>query len=72
MDGAAPLPAGHLVMTVWVDQDHSVGPRVRILRSGPGRLSEEVAAYATTVDGVCEIVRAWLEPLLAGGDVTAR
>jgi hypothetical protein len=72
MDGSASPPTGYLAMTVWIDADPSVGARVRILRSGPGKLGEEVAAYAATAEEVCDIVRAWLEPLLAGGDVTAR
>jgi hypothetical protein len=55
---------GVLVLRAWVEADGNNGLRVRIIRTIPGGTTEAVSSAAATVDGVCTMVRNWLEELL--------
>jgi hypothetical protein len=58
---------GVLVLRAWVEPAGDDGLRVRITRTVPGGATEAVSSAAATVDGVCSMVRGWLEELLRGG-----
>ena len=56
--------AGMLVLRAWVE-DHDEHPlRVRITRTVQGRMTEPVTSASVTIEGICTVVRAWLEDLL--------
>ena len=57
---------GTLVLRAWVEGHGEKGLRVRITRTVQGRTNEPVTSASATIDGVCAIVRAWLEELLGG------
>jgi hypothetical protein len=57
---------GVLVLRAWVEADGNNGLRVRITRTIPGGTTEGVSSAAATVDGVCTMIRNWLEELLHG------
>jgi hypothetical protein len=55
---------GVLVLRAWVEGDGEHHLRVRIARTIQGRTTESVTSASVTVEGVCTVVRAWLEDLL--------
>jgi hypothetical protein len=55
---------GVLVLRAWVEGDGERRLRVRITRTIEGRTTESVTSASATVEGVCTVVRAWLEDLL--------
>ena len=57
---------GVLVLRVWVEAGVRHGLRARITRTVPGGSTESITSAAATVDGVCTVVRRWLEELLPG------
>jgi hypothetical protein len=61
---------GVLVLRAWVETDEEPGLRVRIIRLVQGDAAEPLSAASATVDGVCAIVRCWLEELLYGLEAT--
>jgi riboflavin synthase alpha subunit len=54
---------GILVLRAWVEGDGDHPLRVRITRV-EGRTTEPETSASVTVDGVCAVIRAWLEALL--------
>jgi len=55
---------GVLVLRAWVELDDELRLRVRVTRTIKGRTSEPVSSASATIEGVCAIVRAWLEELM--------
>jgi hypothetical protein len=55
---------GVLVLRAWVELDDELRLRVRVTRTIRGRTSEPVSSASATIEGVCAIVRAWLEELM--------
>jgi hypothetical protein len=53
---------GVLVLRAWVEGED--GLRVRVAWSTHGARAEQSTRASATVDGVCALVRAWLEGLL--------
>jgi hypothetical protein len=66
MDAAEEQRTGVLVLRAWVESAGERRLRVRVirLRTVPGATTEPVTSASATVDGVCAMVRAWLEELL--------
>jgi hypothetical protein len=54
---------GVLVLRAWVEPGGHDGLRVRITRTTPDSPTELVSSAAATVDGVCSLVRTWLEEM---------
>jgi hypothetical protein len=61
---------GVLVLRAWVETDEEPRLRVRIIRLVQGDAAEPLSAASATIDGVCAIVRCWLEELLYGLEAT--
>jgi cell division inhibitor SulA len=58
---------GVLVLRAWVEAEGLPGLRVRISRTIQGSQAEPVSTASATIDGVCVVVRDWLEELTQGG-----
>ena len=52
------------MLRAWVEADARNGLRVRITRTAPGGTTEAQSSAEASVDGVCAMVRSWLEGLL--------
>jgi hypothetical protein len=59
--------SGVLVVRAWIEDEESSGLRARITRSVGFDLDERVAT-ATSIDEVCDEVRAWLSELLEAAE----
>jgi hypothetical protein len=70
MEAADEAHTGVLVLRAWVESDDELRLRVRVTRTIKGRTSEPVSSASATIEGVCAMVRAWLEELLAEVDRT--
>jgi hypothetical protein len=70
MEAADEAHTGVLVLRAWVESDDELRLRVRVTRNIKGRTSEPVSSASATIEGVCAMVRAWLEELLAEVDRT--
>ena len=64
MEAADEDHTGVLVLRAWVELDDELRLRVRVTRTIKGRTSEPVSSASATIEGVCAIVRAWLEELM--------
>ena len=64
MEAADEEHTGVLVLRAWVELDDELRLRVRVTRTIRGRTSEPVSSASATIEGVCAIVRAWLEELM--------
>jgi len=53
-----------LVLRAWVEGRDDQPLRVRITRTVQGRMTEPVSSASVTIEGICTVVRAWLEDLL--------
>jgi hypothetical protein len=54
--------SGTLILRVWVEDDRDERLRVRVIRVSGQHQAPPLTA--TTVDGACDAVRAWLDELL--------
>jgi hypothetical protein len=59
---------GVLVLRAWVESDDELRLRVRVTRTIRGRTSEPVSSASATIEGVCAIVRAWLEEFMTSAN----
>ena len=66
METADEERTGVLVLRAWVEADGDNGLRVRITSTASDGASEVISRASATVDGVCTLVRSWLEELLHG------
>jgi hypothetical protein len=57
-----------MILRAWVEDGGQHRLRVRVIRVRPDRPSEPAISAAATIDGVCALVRAWLEALLNGAN----
>lgn len=48
-------------MRLWIEASHETGLRARITRSLDSLRGEEITAAASTADGICEIVKEWVD-----------
>jgi len=64
VEAAGEEHTGVLVLRAWVELDDELRLRVRVTRTIRGRTSEPVSSASATIEGVCAIVRAWLEELM--------
>jgi hypothetical protein len=55
---------GTLILRAWIEDYGDQTLRVRVTWVIQGRANEPVSSASATVDGVCAIVRDWLEELL--------
>jgi hypothetical protein len=53
-----------MILRAWVEDGGRQRLRVRVIRVGQDHTGEPVMSAAATIDGVCALVRAWLEVLL--------
>jgi hypothetical protein len=63
MEAADEERTGVLVLRAWVEPDDEARLRVRVTRTIRGCTAEPVSSASATVEGVCAIVRDWLEEL---------
>jgi hypothetical protein len=64
MSSASPERAGWLVVRVWLEAG-SQQPRARIIAGMDIADGQEFTRAASSVDEVCEVVRAWMTEFLA-------
>jgi hypothetical protein len=57
-----------MILRAWVEADDEHRLRVRVIRLRPDRAGEPEIGAAATIDGVCMLVRAWLEELISDAD----
>lgn len=55
-----------MILRAWVEVGHRL--RVRVMQVTQDQAREPVQGAASTIDGVCALVRAWLERLLDDSD----
>jgi hypothetical protein len=55
-----------MILRAWVEAGQRL--RVRVMQVTQDQSGETVQGAASTVDGVCTMVRAWLESLLGNPD----
>jgi hypothetical protein len=53
-----------MILRAWVEADGPQRLRVRVIRLRHDRAGEPAVGVAATIDGVCALVRAWLEQLV--------
>jgi hypothetical protein len=53
-----------LILRAWVEGDGNHRLRVRITQIVQGRTTKPVTSASVTIEGVCTLVRTWLEDLL--------
>jgi len=53
-----------MILRAWVEDGGQHRLRVRVIRLSQDRAGEPAVSAAATVDGVCALVRTWLEVLL--------
>jgi hypothetical protein len=57
-----------MILRAWVEDGRQPRLRVRVIRVSPGQADEPAISAAATIDGVCALVRIWLEVLLNDAD----
>lgn len=63
----SPDRTGVLIVRLWIEASHETGLRARITRSLDSSKDEELTAVASTADGICEIVKKWVDDFTAIG-----
>lgn len=61
----SPDRTGVLIVRLWIEASHETGLRARITKSLDATKSEEVTAVASTADGICEVVKEWVDDFAA-------
>jgi hypothetical protein len=57
-----------MILRAWVETDGPQRLRVRVIRLRHDRAGEPAIGVAATIDGVCALVRTWLEQLISDTD----
>lgn len=57
-----------MILRAWAEAGSHPRLRVRVTRVSQDRASQPAISAAATIDGVCGLVRAWLEGLLGDTD----
>jgi hypothetical protein len=57
-----------MILRAWVEADGPQRLRVRVIRLRHDRAGEPTIGAAATIDGVCTLVRTWLEELMSDGN----
>jgi hypothetical protein len=57
-----------MILRAWIEPDGHQRLRVRVTRVTDEHSGEPMISAAATIDGVCALVRAWLEELLYDRD----
>ncbi len=57
-----------MILRAWIETDGPQRLRVRVIRLRHDRAGEPTIGVAATIDGVCALVRTWLEQLTGDTD----